>query len=75
MEPETSLHFSQEPTLSQINPVHTTPCYLSKIYFNIISTTYILVFLVVSFLLAFPPISYMHVPIHATCSAHLILLD
>jgi hypothetical protein len=43
------------PILSQIDPVHTTPSCLSKIYFNIV---HILVFLVVSFLLAFPPISY-----------------
>jgi hypothetical protein len=36
--------------------------------------TYVLVFLVVSFPLAFPPITYMHSsPIHAACSAHLIL--
>jgi hypothetical protein len=47
------------PTLSQINPVHTTP-YLSKIHFNIIYPPYVLVFLAVSFLLDFPPISYMY---------------
>jgi hypothetical protein len=40
------------PILSQINPVHSTPI-LSTKHFNIIH-------LVVSFLLAFPPISYMH---------------
>jgi hypothetical protein len=36
-----------------------------------------LVFLAVSFLLAFPPISYMHSSSHirATCPTHLILLD
>jgi hypothetical protein len=38
-----------------------------------------MVFLVVSFLLAFPPISYVYAvllyPIHAACAAHLILLD
>jgi hypothetical protein len=32
MEPEGSLPCSQEPILSQINPVHTTPSYLSKIH-------------------------------------------
>jgi hypothetical protein len=47
------------PILSQIDPVHTIPYCLSKIYFNIVHI-YVLVFLVVSFLLAFPPISYMH---------------
>jgi hypothetical protein len=43
------------PILNQIEPVHTTPLYLSKIFFDII-----LVFLVVSFLLAFPLVSYTH---------------
>jgi hypothetical protein len=63
--------------MTQFDPVHATPSCLSKIHFNI-RTTYILVFLVVSFLLAFPPISYMHSSfpsICATCPAHLILLD
>jgi hypothetical protein len=45
--------------MSHIDTVHTILSYLSKIYFNIVHT-YILVFLVVSFLLASPPISYMH---------------
>jgi hypothetical protein len=40
MEPEGSLPCSQKPstvpTLSQINLVHTTPSYLSKIHLNII---------------------------------------
>jgi hypothetical protein len=44
---------------SQIDPVHTTPSYLSKINFNIIHRINVLVFVVVSFLLAFPPKSYM----------------
>jgi hypothetical protein len=43
------------PILSQIDPVHAIPLYLSNIYFNIVS-----IFLVVSFLLASPSISYMH---------------
>jgi hypothetical protein len=64
------------PILSQINPVHTTPFYLSNIHFNINhQPTFVLV---VSFLLAFPPISYMQSSfptIHATCPTHLILLD
>jgi hypothetical protein len=48
------------PILSQFDPVYTIPSYLSKIYFNIVHPPYVLVFLVVSFLLAFPPISYTH---------------
>jgi hypothetical protein len=48
------------PILSQINLIHTIPSYLSKIRFKYCPPTYALVFLVVSFLLAFPPISYMH---------------
>jgi hypothetical protein len=40
MEPDGSFPFSQElfngPILSQMNPVHTTPSYFSKIHFNII---------------------------------------
>jgi hypothetical protein len=43
------------PVLNQFDPVHTISSYLCKIHFNIV-----LVFLVVSFLLAFPPISYTH---------------
>jgi hypothetical protein len=36
-EPEGSLPSSQEPsTVRQINPVHTIPSYISKIYFNIV---------------------------------------
>jgi hypothetical protein len=51
------------PILSQFNLVHTIPSYLSKIYF----TAYVLVFQVVSFLLAFPPVSYK---LHILCSEH-----
>jgi hypothetical protein len=36
MEPECSLPRSQEPYLSQIDPIHTIQSYLSKIHFNII---------------------------------------
>jgi hypothetical protein len=43
------------PILSQINPVHTTTSYLSKLHFNIV-----LVFQTVSFLLAFPPKPCIH---------------
>jgi hypothetical protein len=45
------------PILRQINPVHITPTYLSKNHFNIIRPL-ILIFLVVSSLLAFPSMSY-----------------
>jgi hypothetical protein len=47
--------------LSQINPVHTTPSYLSKVHLNII-------LIVVSFLSAFSP-----KPVRSTCTVHLIL--
>jgi hypothetical protein len=62
MIPEGSLPCSQEPSTGpypkpdRSSPSH--PFYLSKIHFN--PPTYILVCLVVSFLLAFSPISYMH---------------
>jgi hypothetical protein len=48
------------PTLSHINPVHTTLSYLSKINSNIILPPTSRWFLVISFLLAFSPTSYMH---------------
>jgi hypothetical protein len=48
------------PILSQFDTVHTAPSYLSKIYFNIVYPPMVLVFLVFSFLLAFPPIYFMH---------------
>jgi hypothetical protein len=48
------------PILSQINPIHTIPSCLSRNHFNIACPQYVLVFSVVSFLLAFLPISYMH---------------
>jgi hypothetical protein len=67
------------PILSQVNPVHTTPPYPSKIHLNI-PLTYVLVFLVVSLPLVFPPIKYTRSsshPIRATCPLpfHPLLLD
>jgi hypothetical protein len=50
------------PILSQFDSDHTIPSYLSKIHLNIVQPPTSWVFLVVSFLLAFPPISYMHSP-------------
>jgi hypothetical protein len=46
-------------SLSQIDPVHITPSYLSKIHFNVIHHL-CLGLPSVSFLLAFLPISYMY---------------
>jgi hypothetical protein len=62
----------------QTNPVHTTPFYLSEIQLNITHPPTSWVFLVVSFPLALPPVTYTHSsspPIQATCPAQLILLD
>jgi hypothetical protein len=65
------------PILSQINPVHTTPFYLSKIHFNIIRS-YVLIFLVACFVVTFSPMtySYMHssLLIRVSCLSHFILL-
>jgi hypothetical protein len=61
MVPEGSLPCSQEhstspyPEPDRSSPYHPIPFSLFKIYFNIVQ-----VFLVVSFFLAFPPISYMN---------------
>jgi hypothetical protein len=46
--------------LSQLNPIHTISSYPSMIHFKYSSPTNVLVFPVVSFLLAYPKISYMH---------------
>jgi hypothetical protein len=62
MEPEGSLPCSQEPSTGpypesdQSNPYYP----ILKIHFNIVHPSYVLVFPVVSFLLAFPTISCMH---------------
>jgi hypothetical protein len=61
------------PILSQNNSVHTTQSYLRSTL--ILSTHLCLGLPSVSFLLAFPPVSYMHSsPIRATCPAQLILI-
>jgi hypothetical protein len=65
--------------LSQINPVRTTLSYLSKIHLKIILSSTSLFFLLVSFLLAFPPKSYIHsIYLHACymlCPSHLPWLE
>jgi hypothetical protein len=46
---------------NQINPVQTTPSYLSNIYFNSIHPpTYLPTLIMISFLPLFPPVTYMH---------------
>jgi hypothetical protein len=61
------------PTLSQINPVHTTPSYLRSIL--ILSSHLRLGLPSDLFPSGFPTICIHPVPKHATCPAHLILLD
>jgi hypothetical protein len=67
------------PTLSQIDPIHTTPSYLSKIHLNIIHPPmFRSTWWSISFFLTFPPKSYKHSslrPMRSTCSSHLIILD
>jgi hypothetical protein len=58
MEPKVSIPCPLLPILGHVNPVHANPLYLSNIYFNIIHLDYVLVLLVVSFSLAFPPMTY-----------------
>jgi hypothetical protein len=81
MELEGSLPYSQEPSTvlypesDQSSPYDTI---LSlKDTFQYCPLTYVLVFLVVSFLLSFPPVSYTHSssPIRAKWASHPILLD
>jgi hypothetical protein len=68
------VHKSPTPALNlnQINPVHTTPSYTSSIL--ILFTAYVLIFLVVSSLLALPP-PFLFSPIRAICPVHLTVLD
>jgi hypothetical protein len=47
------------PIISQMDPIHNTPYYSSKICLNITSL-YFLVFLVILFLLSFPTKPFMH---------------
>jgi hypothetical protein len=68
MEPESSLPCSQQPSTDFYpDSVHITPTNCSIIHSNFYPPTYAYVF---SFILTFPPKSYMH----ATCLAYLFLL-
>lgn len=59
--------------VSQMNPTHTHPTNLSKVYFNL-TPIYASVFLAVFFLCSFTQKSFtiLFFPIRATCLAHLI---
>jgi hypothetical protein len=65
------------PTLSQMNPIHTTPSYFSKIPLNVLPSTSSLPTDLIPFgfhtktLYAF----FFSSPIQATCPSRLILLD
>jgi hypothetical protein len=64
------------PILSQINPIHIIPSYLSKIHFTIVnSTTSLSSYWSSSFWISQYPICIIFLPIRATCPADLNLLD
>jgi hypothetical protein len=80
MEPEGSLPHLQEPAICPCPEPdqfsHASQSHSLKIHFKIIFQVYPCVFEVISFPRVSPPKSCMHLsPTHATCSAHLILLD
>jgi hypothetical protein len=82
MEPESSLPRSQEPSTGPISwarSIQSIPSHhISRRSILILFTHLRLSLPSGRFLLAFPPISYMHSaapPIHSTCPTHLTLLD